>query len=150
MKKSINKILEDDRFFIDLVDSINRAKKEILISTYLFYMGNSENNNALKVITALGKASKRKVKVKILVEKHKDEEFKRTISYIKSKGIQVKVYNSSKINHEKVIVIDKEFAYIGSHNMAHNSLSGVNNEISVRINSKIIANKLYSRIIRKW
>ncbi len=110
---------------------IKNAKKEILISAfYLTHKG---------LTTELLEAEKRGVKIKIILDAVGAASKASKHNILRDSRIDLKVENWGGKNHEKTILIDKEYIITGSANLSYSGYSK-NDENIVVIESKKIAN----------
>jgi len=137
-------ILEDKAYFDALLDKINGAKSNILISMYIFKTTSKENSSANKIKEALIKAVKRGVHVKVLLELESgrssslNKENRHTADGLTKGGVKVSFDSPGKRTHAKAVVIDSRYTFIGSHNLTSSAL-GYNNELSLMIDSADVA-----------
>ncbi|MHC1601010.1 MAG: phospholipase D-like domain-containing protein [Candidatus Nezhaarchaeales archaeon] len=66
-------------------------------------------------------------------------------NYLKAHGINVHLDFESDTDHMKIVIIDGEIIYIGSHNWSESALY-YNHEVSIRVVSKELAKLLQSYI----
>jgi phosphatidylserine/phosphatidylglycerophosphate/cardiolipin synthase-like enzyme len=139
-------ILPDGEYGAILRKQIDLSKSEILVSMYLFRTDKSRSNPANRIQEALGKAAKRGVAIKVLLEREEDqnssltENNRNTARMLESQGIRVFFDPPNKRTHTKVLVIDRRYAFIGSHNLTRSALQS-NHELSVMIASRSFAEK---------
>ncbi|MBI5407457.1 MAG: hypothetical protein HZA18_07165 [Nitrospirae bacterium] len=137
-------ILEDKAYFDALLDKINRARSNILISMYLFKTTGRKESPANKIKEALIKAVKRGVHVKVLLEVESgrssslNKENRYTADGLIKGGVKVSFDSPGKRTHTKAIVVDNRYTFIGSHNLTSSAL-GYNNELSLMIDSADVA-----------
>lgn len=119
------------------IKNIQNAKKEIIIMGSYFLPGK-------KIISALKKASKSKVEIKLILSGISDVALsKKAASYLYNKLLRydIKIYEWNKsVLHAKTAVIDRNWTTIGSFNL--NNLSAYASiEMNVSIDSPEIGNK---------
>lgn len=123
----------------DVVD----AKDSIFIAIYMFKTTDDIYQKSGLLEDALIKALKKGVKVFIVMDIGKDGDItteinKETADELLKAGAKV-VFDSKDVRtHAKLMVIDEEIVYVGSHNYTHSAFK-YNNEASVRIVSKGLA-----------
>ncbi len=149
--------LPNDTFFDMLRDKINTAQSEIVISMFLFKTVGDPTYRPDIILDELGKAVRRGVNVKVILEmgpKEKrsrvDEDNLRTAVKLMEKGVKVYFDPPNVSTHGKIAVIDRKYVFIGSHNFTQSGLL-YNNEASVMIISPEMAEevvKYIERIIR--
>jgi len=137
------KILTNEQYFYQLIDSIKKAKESIYISAYLFKITKNKSNPANILLDEIIKSKKRGVYINILLERsnfnHRLNESNRAVKRrLKKQGIKVGYDAPDKQSHQKLVIIDKRLTFIGSHNFSHSALK-FNNEISVMIRSAKVA-----------
>ena len=137
-------ILEDKAYFDALLDKVNGAKSNILISMYIFKTTGRKENTANKIKEALIQAAKRGVHVKVLLELEDrrssslNKENRHTADGLTKGGVKVSFDSPGKRTHAKAVVIDSRYTFIGSHNLTSSAL-GYNNELSLMIDSADVA-----------
>jgi len=137
-------ILEDDQYFGALLEKIQSAKRDILVSMYIFKTTGRRTNPADRIEDALIKAARRGVNVKVLLEREEDAdssinlENKATAHELAKRGVKVYFDPPRERTHVKAVVIDGRYTFIGSHNLTASALRH-NREISLMIDSEQVA-----------
>ena len=137
-------ILEDKAYFDALLDKVNGAKSNILISMYIFKTTSKESSSANQIKKALVKAAKRGVHVKVLLEleggrsSSLNKENRYTADGLMKGGVKVYFDSPGRRTHTKAIVIDGRYTFIGSHNLTTGALH-YNNELSLMMDSAEVA-----------
>ncbi len=139
-------VLQDQEYYDNLLNAINNAAGHINIAMFFFKTTDSSGNRPTKIVNRLIAASKRGVRIKVLLE-HSDynenvtRENKKVARKLRQNGIEV-LFDSPKITtHTKIVVIDHRYVFIGSHNFTHYALSK-NHEVSLRIDSTDLAEEM--------
>jgi len=131
-------ILKDEQFRVAVLKAINEANKEILIATYkMDCKGHLSTRHLNALVSALYRAAKRGVRVRCLLNMDSDHSTigrinMRTKALLTEKGILVKTGPIGRTYHSKIIIIDEEVAFVGSHNLTESSLCR-NFEVSIMI-----------------
>ena len=134
-------ILEDRGYFDALLDHIDKAKDEIVVSMYVFKTSGKKSNYADRIKIAMIKAAQRGVDVRVLLELEDDrgsslnagnEQTARELDRGGGKGF---FDSPSQRTHVKAVVIDGRYTFIGSHNLTSSALQ-YNNELSLMIESE--------------
>ena len=131
-------ILKDEQFRVAVLSAINGANREILISTYkLDCKGHLSTRHLNALVSALYRAVKRGVRVRCLLNMDSDHSSIGRINMkakdlLTENGIIVKTGPMGRTYHSKIIVIDGEMAFVGSHNLTESSLCR-NFEVSIKI-----------------
>nr|WP_315177014.1 phospholipase D-like domain-containing protein [uncultured Flavobacterium sp.] len=125
------------------IKSIRNAKKDIIIVGSYFLPG-------IRIIRALKKASKNKVKIKLILSGKSDLPLTRRATcylYDKLLNYNIELYEwDQSILHGKVAVIDGNWTTIGSFNL--NNLSSYGSlEMNVEINSDLFSKMFQSHLI---
>ena len=113
---------------------------------YVFKTTGKGTNSANRVKDALIRASKRGVNVKVLLELEEgnsstlNEENRYTADRLSSGGVKVYFDSPQRRTHAKLVVIDKKYSFIGSHNLTLSALQH-NKELSLMIESEEVAVK---------
>ena len=137
-------VLEDKRYFDVLLNHIDNAQHEIIISMYVFKTTGKRTNYADRIKYALIKAARRGADVQVLLEQEGvrgsslNADNEQTAMELTKGGVKVYFDSPSKRTHVKAIVIDKLYSFIGSHNLTASALQ-YNNELSVMVESEEVA-----------
>jgi phosphatidylserine/phosphatidylglycerophosphate/cardiolipin synthase-like enzyme len=92
-----------------IVQAIDAANKELLVQAYGF--------TSCPIIAAIGRAKKRGVKVKVLLDlTNEQERYAGVIAFLRDRAIEPLIDHTVKIQHNKVIVIDLRSVLTGSFN----------------------------------
>jgi phosphatidylserine/phosphatidylglycerophosphate/cardiolipin synthase-like enzyme len=147
------RLLTNREFFPALEDKVRNAREEIMVSVYLFRTTESQRNLARRLREELISAASRGVRVYVLLEREKggrkgsslNEDNAYTARILSKGGAKVYFDDQDTVTHTKVVVIDRRFVFIGSHNFTDSALRW-NNEASVMIDSPQIAREAASFI----
>lgn len=145
-------LLRDKEYYKVLLDRIDGARKEIIMSMYLFTTSGKRRSPPNRIKTALIRAAKRGVEVRVLLEtedvidSHINYENTLTARKLLSGGIHVYFDSPHRRTHVKALVIDRRFVFIGSHNLTGSALR-YNHELSVMIDSQQLAEKVRKYIL---
>jgi phosphatidylserine/phosphatidylglycerophosphate/cardiolipin synthase-like enzyme len=137
------KLLLDRDYFTALLDGVDRARSEIFLSAYLFRTIENAKGYPEAVLKRLLAAAKRGVRVDVVVEQNQDaDDLNRnnaeTAERLKQGGIRVCMDAPDRVTHTKLVVIDRRYVLIGSHNLTQSALK-YNHEASVWIDSAPLA-----------
>jgi phosphatidylserine/phosphatidylglycerophosphate/cardiolipin synthase-like enzyme len=135
--------LGNEAYFDALMPHLTRAKQEIVVSMFLFASGDRENNRAHQVKEALIDAAKRGVRVHVFLDQSDAQEFSTEANHsvaedMRRHRITVKFDSPARTTHTKLVIIDRRYVFLGSHNFTNSALRH-NNEASVFIDSPKIA-----------
>jgi len=129
----------DDLFKITL-NFLSKARREILVCSYLLTMP--------AILIELIRAKNRGCDVKVLMAN--DDRNKRVKDFLKSHGIEAKIWISPKgILHAKYIIVDSRKALIASSNFTHDAMNN-NYEIAYIIRSKRDIEKLRKSFLQEF
>jgi phosphatidylserine/phosphatidylglycerophosphate/cardiolipin synthase-like enzyme len=137
-------VLSDRDYLPALKGAIDKAKKEITLSFFHFKTKDSKDSYPDIVMASLIKASKRGVKVSVMLEQGRDpgeentQDNRQTMERLRKMGVIVYLDSPSTTTHTKMAVMDGKYTFIGSHNLTQSALK-YNNEISVMIESPQVA-----------
>ena len=126
---------------------LKNAKSSIYVVMYeMRYYNQYPLSPSNQLIHELIRAKKRGVNVNVLLDissfNEKNTERNQEVGeMLKKNGINVKYDSLAITTHSKLVVIDKRFCVVGSHNWSYHALTD-NNEISVIIDSKDLAEKI--------
>ena len=130
------KILIGKDYPKEVIKLIRNAKTNIDILMYHWGFYSRQNNvEAQKFTLALKSAFHRGVSIRTLLHcgnpgdnlRHKNLE---TVNHLRSWGIKAKLYTKSGTLHSKLVLIDKKYAILGSHNISKKAFT-TNVETSV-------------------
>ena len=137
------KLLLDGDYFTALLNGIDRARAEISLSAYLFRTIENAQGYPEAVLKRLVAAVRRGVRVEAILERNRDaDDLSRnnaeTAERLRQGGIRVCLDAPDRQTHTKLIVIDRRYVLIGSHNLTQSALK-YNHEASVWIDSAPLA-----------
>ena len=147
-------LLKNREYFPALAAAIDNAQKEILMSFFLFKTNGHPRNYSEVILRHLIRAAGRGVKVVVILERGDgssdiDAQNQDTTVKLKRGGVGVYLDSPQNTTHTKLVVIDRRYTFVGSHNLTHSALK-YNNELSVLLDSVPVAeeaadylNKLY-------
>ena len=144
-------ILRDRDYLPALKDAFDKAKKEITLSFYHFKIKDSQNSDPDIILASLIRASRRGVKVLVLLEQGRDpgegntQENMQTLERLKKVGVTVYLDSPATTTHTKMAVVDGKYTFVGSHNLTQSALR-YNHEISVLIESPQVATEALNYI----
>jgi phosphatidylserine/phosphatidylglycerophosphate/cardiolipin synthase-like enzyme len=137
------KLLLDRDYFTALLDGVDRARAEIFLSAYLFRTIENAKGYPEAVLKRLLAAVHRGVRVDVVLERNQNaDDLNRnnaeTAERLKQGGIRVCMDAPDRVTHTKLVVIDRRYLLIGSHNLTQAALK-FNHEASVWIDSAPLA-----------
>ena len=134
-------IILDQNFLAIATPLIAKAKTEILLSSFkLEYTDRTRGKKLYAFFLELFAAQARGVKVHVLFNWHADRRSVAKTNFnagceLKNKNIAVRYLPSNRCCHSKLLIIDREYAFVGSHNLSVKSTTE-NFEISYLITEK--------------
>ncbi len=137
------RLLIDRDYFDALRDGIEGARAEIVVCAYLFKTLEGAHGYPESIVKDLAAAVKRGVRVRVVMElsqesgdlvKTNSETARRLVDV----GIKVCPDPRKKVTHAKLVVIDRRYLFVGSHNLTQSALK-YNHETSVWIDSLPLA-----------
>ena len=136
-------LLKDRDYFPALLEGIRHARQEIALSVFFFKTKGMGNSRPELVLTQLLEAARRGVRVDVVVERGPDgdnvsRDNEETAKKLKKGGIRVCMDAPDRTTHTKLVVIDRRYLFVGSHNLTQSALK-YNHEVSVRIDSPPLA-----------
>ena len=137
-------LLQDRGYFETLLASIREAKSEIVMAFFLFKTNGYKSSYPDIILNELIEAARRGVRIRILLERgdnpesQVDENNRETALRLKEGGIDVSFDNPGRTTHTKVLVIDRRYTLMGSHNLTSSALK-YNHELSFLVDSTKIA-----------
>jgi len=145
-------LLRDREYYRALLQKIDNAKKEILMSMYLFTTSGKRRSPPNRIKAALIRAAGRGVDVHVLLETEDEVDshinYENTITARKllSGGVHVYFDSPHRRTHVKAIVVDRRYVFIGSHNLTGSALR-YNHELSLMVDSPQLAEKVREYIL---
>jgi len=136
-------LLKNSFFFDAIIQLLHSARKEILLINFLF---SDSKKVFLPFIDLFKKLSRSGVKISIVL----NGTFKQTKASFPNRRIKdlldptyakVLITSSNKVEHRKIVLIDRKIVVIGSHNFTRNSFK-INRELSVCIRSQELAEEI--------
>jgi competence ComEA-like helix-hairpin-helix protein len=139
------KILADKEYFETITSYIDKAQDRIDVGMFLFKATGSSHNRPTKVLNSLIAASRRGVKVRILLDNSDydegiNETNRKTARMLGKENIEVVFDSPQKTQHAKLLIIDQRYVIVGSHNLTHAALTD-NHEFSLLIDSQALAHE---------
>ena len=131
------RILNDKDYYRSLINDLKNAKEKILVAMYsMIYDPDDPFDWANDLIRELVKAEERGVNVEVILEYrthngYMDENLE-AYHYLREHGVDVRLDRDKDTDHMKLVVIDGEIIYVGSHNWTEAALY-YNHETSIRI-----------------
>ena len=148
-------ILSGDDFLNSAHLLIDAARETIWISTFKVEMGNKSKHNKLNAFfNTLATKAAAGLDVRLLTNKqgeqgHVPHTNAQVINYLKKKDIRVRHLRNSRICHAKMILVDDQYAIIGSHNLSIKSCHN-NFEISYLITALDVVSHLVRIFLETW
>ncbi|MDP6156748.1 MAG: phospholipase D-like domain-containing protein [Candidatus Thermoplasmatota archaeon] len=133
------RIVCNDDYEYEVGMAIDEAATSIHIAMYLVVIGNTVETLIDKLVTA----QDRGVEIKIILDNDNDDEDNPgeedyAETYLKDRGLTVKLDTAPKMLHSKLLIIDNRTVIIGSTNWSDNSIEN-NNEANARIDDQKVA-----------
>lgn len=147
-------------FFPELIRSIESAKHEVYLETYIF----ADDPTGEEVVGALVAAARRGVAVHLLIDGFGSKEYPREkLESMRDQGVQIRVYRPGFLNfrflrtgirrlHRKLVVIDRQFGFVGGINILHDFDSGCSTpryDFVVRIEGALVGS-VFAAVTRLW
>jgi phosphatidylserine/phosphatidylglycerophosphate/cardiolipin synthase-like enzyme len=137
------KLLLDSDYFAALLNGIDHAREEISFSIYLFRTIEDAQGYPESILKSLVAAVRRGVRVEAVLERNRNaDDLSRnnaeTTQRLRQGGVRVCLDAPDRQTHTKLVVIDRRYVLIGSHNLTQSALK-YNHEASVWIDSVPLA-----------
>lgn len=146
-------LLKNRQYQDVLLTGIRAARTSVVGCFYLFKATDSDGNIPRRIVDELLAARRRGVDVTVILERNRkqNDDLNRnnlhTAALLSRGGVKV-FFDSPRITtHAKVVVIDRRYLYLGSHNLTQSALTH-NNELSVMIDSPPLAGEVLSYLQR--
>ncbi|HEX9024655.1 MAG TPA: phospholipase D-like domain-containing protein [Geobacteraceae bacterium] len=147
-------LLRNQEYADALLGRIAKARTSIVCSFYLFKITESRKNQPRRISSALIDAKKRGVAVTVILERGKSSrdrlytDNRNTADILSRGGVSVYFAAPGVTTHNKIVVIDDRYIFLGSHNLTQGALK-YNNELSVLIDSPEMAIEVKSYLDRE-
>ncbi|MEM1824298.1 MAG: phospholipase D-like domain-containing protein [Candidatus Nezhaarchaeales archaeon] len=149
----IHVLLDRDYYHSLLADLRNSVKSVKVVMYSMIYDEKDHFDWANDLIRELVNAKQRGVDVRVVIEYRTYYGYMNdnlpAYDYLTSHGVYVKLDNETDTDHLKLVLIDDEIVYIGSHNWSESALY-YNREASVKIISKEVANIFIDYLKRNY
>jgi phosphatidylserine/phosphatidylglycerophosphate/cardiolipin synthase-like enzyme len=138
-------LLANRDYYHALRRAIDGAKEEIVMSFFLYKTTGHSGSYPDMILEKLIAARRRGVRVEVILEAGRrdrqedtDRQNQETAQRLTSSGIKVIMDSPDRTTHTKLVVIDRRYTFLGSHNLTAAALK-YNNELSVLIESTAVA-----------
>lgn len=140
------RLLTDQEYYPTLQSMIGRAAASIDVTMFLFKTTAAARNRAAALVQDLIAARKRGVIVNVLLEKSGydpklNSENQKVAAYLKKQGVNVRFDSEKTTTHAKIVVIDRRYSLVGSHNFTASALA-YNHEATLLVDNQSLANEL--------
>ncbi|MEW6290554.1 MAG: phospholipase D-like domain-containing protein [Thermodesulfobacteriota bacterium] len=139
-------VLPDGKYFTTLVDYLKTAEHSIDMAMFLFKTTTSPGNKPALLVQELIAARKKGVNVRVVLENSGFDESltrenKNVAAKLRKNNILVFFDSPDTTSHAKMVVIDRRYTFLGSHNLSHSALA-YNHEVSLLIDNSDLAAQL--------
>lgn len=138
--------LFDQEYFPAVRREIRAAKKDIIVTVYVFrvYPHANPKSPTFVLLQELLEARRRGVKVRVILERTcwQNETAREMLA---AGGVDARYASGGNLLHQKVVVIDDDTCLVGSHNWSDSALK-FNHEVSELVRSKTQAKRMRERI----
>lgn len=137
------RLLTDQEYLPALLDGIAGARREIVLSAFFFRTAGTTDSYPDVVLKQLLSASRRGIGIEAVLERGQEgdnvsRDNAATAARLRDGGIRVCMDAPERTTHAKVVVIDRRYLFVGSHNLTQSALK-YNHEVSVLIDSPPLA-----------
>ena len=137
------RLLTDQEYLPALLDGIAGARREIVLSAFFFRTAGTTDSYPDVVLKQLLSASRRGIGIEAVLERGQEgdnvsRDNAATAARLRDGGIRVCMDAPERTTHAKVVVIDRRYLFVGSHNLTQSALK-YNHEVSVLIDSSPLA-----------
>jgi phosphatidylserine/phosphatidylglycerophosphate/cardiolipin synthase-like enzyme len=142
------KVLADGDYFPSLLELLDRSKVSIDLAMFVFKIGKGKNNRPARIRDSLIRAARRGIKVRVFLERSGyddklNDTNRKVAEQLTAGGVNVILESPKTTTHNKVVVIDRRYAIVGSHNFTQSALK-YNHELSLLVDDRQLAEKLVS------
>lgn len=148
------RLLTDQAYYPTLQSLIGHATGSVDLAMFLFKTTDAAKNRAAGLVQDLIAARKRGITVNVLLERSGydpklNQENQKVAAHLKKQGISVRFDSEKTTTHTKIVVIDRRYCLVGSHNFTGSALT-YNHEASLLVDNPALATELleYMRGIR--
>ncbi|HTP67238.1 MAG TPA: phospholipase D-like domain-containing protein [Geobacteraceae bacterium] len=147
-------LLRNQEYAEELLKRIGKARENIVCSFYLFKITDRRGNQPRRIADALIEARTRGVPVTVILERGRSSQDRlyadnrATADLLSRGGVRVYFASPGVTTHNKIVVIDDRYIFLGSHNLTQGALK-YNNELSVLIDSPEMAAEVRSYLERE-
>ncbi|MDO8722646.1 MAG: phospholipase D-like domain-containing protein [Syntrophales bacterium] len=143
-------LLKNGEYLPALLAAIDNAQKEILMSFFLFKTNGHPGSSPEVIMKHLIRATNRGIRVEVVLERGEnssdiDTQNQDTMVKLKKGGVTVYPDSPQRTTHTKLVVIDRRYTFVGSHNLTHSALN-YNQEASVLVDAAQVAEEAASYI----
>jgi phosphatidylserine/phosphatidylglycerophosphate/cardiolipin synthase-like enzyme len=136
-------LLMDRDYLPALLDGIDQARREIALTVFFFKTNGFKDSQPDRILSQLREAARRGVKVEVVAEQGEKSDNvsgdnAETAKKLTAAGIEVCMDGPERTTHAKMVIIDRRYLFVGSHNLTQSALK-YNHEVSVRIDSPSLA-----------
>ena len=140
------RFLPNEQYYEVLKKYLEQAEREIAISMFLFAIRDTPHNRPAVLGQRLIQAARRGVRVSLLLEREEERgedpflnaSNRFTAIRLRERGVPVAFDSPRRRTHTKLVVIDRRYVFIGSHNWTQSALK-YNNEASLLVDSPQLA-----------
>lgn len=143
-------VLFEKLYFDRVLQAIWDAQTSIDVAMFYFSTSRSNSTVTARLATALVAAQGRGVTVRVMLDRDKPGDLyasekanRQRYTQLQQAGIQVKWDAPEDVSHTKLMIVDQETVFIGSHNWTEGSYSAYQ-DLSVAIKSPALAQKYAS------
>ncbi|MCD6372856.1 MAG: phospholipase [Thermococcus sp.] len=134
-------VLLDREYYYRVLRAIENSRESVYVMVFsMKYDPGDSFDWANDLIKALVSARRRGVEVHVLLE-DSIENNRAAYEYLRSNGVDVSFDSPQTTLHAKVVVVDGNLVFIGSHNWSESALYW-NHEVSAEIHSRELAERL--------
>ncbi|MEM0015272.1 MAG: phospholipase D-like domain-containing protein [Zestosphaera sp.] len=144
-------LLTDKDYYHTLLNVLSKANKSIYVIMYAMKYDPNEPGDPVNILLSrVVDACRRGLDVRVLVDDVTYTSYRETMDYLKSNGVPVRLDKSSSVTtHAKVVVVDDQYVFVGSHNWTESALS-YNHEVTALIESDTIARQVKNYFSILW
>lgn len=145
------RVLVDTDYFDELRRVLPRANRSVYVLMYVVKYDPKEPDDPVnQLLHALADLSSRGVDVRVVVDDETYRSYYETIGFLKSYGVPVRLDEGARTTtHAKVVIVDEETVFVGSHNWTESALT-LNREVSVVIKDPSISQSIVRYFTDMW
>ncbi len=137
-------------YYYELMHLIEHANESIYVLMFVAkYDPGDRFDWANDVLQALCRAKARGLDIKVVLDQTTLKEYRQTIELLKDCGIDVRIWIARSKMHAKLVIVDRRYLFVGSHNWTESALY-YNIEASILVEDPKLAQQALGLFQEVW